>query len=118
MSEAIQTHDSAEQNQANTRQKVVVHLTEGVPSDVRETVLTRLAETFGGFTETTARGGWIDPDGELVTERVTSVESVRMDGDAPSAEAVARSTAEWVAEKTDEHSVMWEVETVSAGLER
>lgn len=100
-----------------TRAKAVVMLTEGVPSDVRDAVLKRFADEFGGFTLTESRGGWVNPDGELITERVTQVEAVRMNDRAKEAETVARSTAEWVRKKTDEHSVMWEVRQVAAGLE-
>lgn len=109
---------SNDSDDSHVREKVVVMLTEGVPSDVRDVVLKRLAEQFGGFTLTESRGGWVNPDGELITERVTQVESVRMSDDDPDAKAVAQSTAQWVQEKTDEHSVMWEVREVSGGLEQ
>lgn len=118
----VSGNDNANETEAasqgdETRAKVVIMLPEGVPSDVRDTVLKRLADEFGGFTLTESRGGWVSPDGELITERVTQVEAVRMHDEAKSAESVAKSTAEWVRKETNEHSVMWEVRQVNAGLE-
>lgn len=108
---------NAANEQSETHDKVVLMLPEGVPQDVMDTVFKRLADAYGGFTITESRGGWVNPDGELITERVTQVESVRMSEDDPSANSVAQSTAEWVRQKSDEHSVMWEVRQVDVGLE-
>lgn len=30
----------------------------------------KLADSFGGYTATVGEGGWVDPDGQLVEERV------------------------------------------------
>lgn len=112
------THDNSEvQDTTETKDKVVIYLPNAIPERVSRTVKGRLADTFGGFTETQTRGGWVNGDGELITESVTKVESVRMDDDAPNAEAIAKSTASWVESKTDEDVVMWEVEQVRGGLE-
>lgn len=100
-----------------TRQKVVLTLPVTIPDAVRETVLSRLADQFGGFTLTESRGGWVNPDGELITERVVQAEAIRTAEDQPDARAVAQSTARWVQAKTDEETVMWEVTQTTAGFE-
>jgi Protein of unknown function (DUF3574) len=42
-------------------------------TDLNQSYLTLIAQTFGGFTVTEARGGWINPDGKLYDEPVLRV---------------------------------------------
>jgi len=113
--ESNQTNDARQGDEA--REKVVITLPVAISDAVREAVLTQLAEQFGEFTLTESRGGWVNPDGTLITERVSRVEAVRTRDDQPDVQAVARSTARWVQDKTDEETVMWEVRETTAGFE-
>lgn len=106
-----------DENASDTREKVVIYLPESVPTDVRQAVYKRLADEYGGYTLEDTRGGWVDDDGRLITERTTRVESIRNNDDSKQAKSVAKSTASWVAKKTDEDCVMWEIQEVQSGLE-
>lgn len=59
-----------------------------------------LAEGFGGYTETSARGGWIDSAGQLVEEpaRTWTVFTER--------NALAEGTAQWIADVLEQESVV------------
>jgi len=83
----------------------------GIDSKVINAVRKRASAEFWGFTVTTAEAGWVNPDGELITEPVKKVE---VEG---AGETWAKSTAQWVAKKIDETEVMWQVSEVSTGFE-
>lgn len=92
--------------------QATIMLPTGIDSKVINAVLKRASDEFGGFTVTTCDGGWVNPDGELITEPVKKVEV------AGAGETWAKSTAQWVAKKTDETEVMWQVSNVSTGFEK
>jgi hypothetical protein len=83
----------------------------GVEDRVKRVVKKRAAEKFGGFTATDGNGGWIDDNGDLVEEKVTEIKVAGAD------ETWAKSTANWVAKKTDEQVVFWRVSDGINGLE-
>lgn len=92
--------------------QATIMLPTGIDSKVKSAVLKRAADEFGGFTITETNGGWVNPNGELITEPVNKVEV------AGAGETWAKSTAQWVAKKTDETEVMWQVTEVSTGFEK
>jgi len=92
--------------------QATIMLPTGIDSKVINAVLKRASAEFWGFTVTTAEAGWVNPDGELITEPVKRVE---VEG---AGETWAKSTAQWVAKKIDETDVMWQVSEVSTGFEQ
>lgn len=115
--EANTTVDSSTTTETTeATEKVVLYVPQDVENDLANTVRRRLADEYGGFTEKTAKGGWVNPDtGELVTESVRLIETVADGG--KDAKTFAKSTARWLQEKSGEHTVMWETQQVGAGFE-
>lgn len=91
--------------------QVTIIVPQAVESRVLDTVKTRAAKEFGGFTTTESHGGWIDSDGALIEEPVTEVKVAGAD------KIWAKSTASWVAKKTDEEVVFWRTSNGENGLE-
>lgn len=102
---------------AHARQKATIYVPTDVPTRRRDAIMARLADVYGGFTVSEARGGWVNPNGHLETERVTKVEAIRMDSDTPKASVIAQSCANWLQDHTSEDVVLWETEQVKAGME-
>jgi len=92
--------------------QATIYLPKGIDEKVLNAVLKRSADEFGGFTTTDGNGGWVSPNGELVREPVTLVHV------AGAGETWAKSTAQWVAKKTDETEVMWQVSEMTTGFEQ
>lgn len=91
--------------------QATIYMPHGIDEKVLSAVLKRASDKFGGFTTVEASGGWVSPDGELVKEPVTLVKV------AGAGENWAQSTAQWVADKTDETEVMWQVSDTKTGFE-
>lgn len=77
-----------------------------IPTNVENRILTavkhRAADEFGGFTVFSSDGGWVDDNGELIEETVNVIEVEN------ASENWAASTAQWIADKSGEDSVMWQ----------
>ena len=54
---------------------IAVLLARDVPGETLHEVKHSFSRVYGGFTMHEAFGGWVNPDGELVEERVTVVEA-------------------------------------------
>lgn len=89
-----------------------IYIPTAVEAKVSDAVKKRAADAFGGFTTFDASGGWTDDDGNLITEQVEVIEVEN------ASENWAKSTASWVAKKTDETEVMWQHIDSQAGFER
>lgn len=68
-----------------------------------------LAESFGGYSANEVSGGWINPEGELVTEN-----SLVIDIYTDAAPEVIRDTAEWLATLFNQESVMVAIQPVES----
>jgi len=95
--------------------ELVIPIPTAVSETVRNRVKRRMAERFGGFTATTADGGWLAPDGQVVAERVEVITAVADETAEMSASAFGRATANHVARETDESEVLWFVRDVADG---
>jgi hypothetical protein len=82
-----------------------------VSDEVTDTVKTRAADKFGGFTTHVADGGWLNPDGDLVEE---TVEVVEVTGGT---QGFAEGSASFVANHSDETCVMWRMERGTYGFQ-
>lgn len=83
------------------------------PNDADITAFVRgwLVEAFGGTTEYAAEGSWESPNGDIVAEDVTVVESIA-ETDSPAEEAKAVAQAAKRQDWHNEDCVMWEVRPV------
>lgn len=76
------------------------------------TIRGELATLFGGFTETQAIGGWVNPEGRMVMEP-----SARWIALADTiTEETARRVALEVGRVLNQAAVVWELETIAAGF--
>lgn len=81
-----------------------------VPNEVKETVLTHVAQTHGGYTLLDGEGGWVNDAGHRIDENIQVLE---VDG-MPAHKA--RDIAHWIQGHTDEDAVLWQSMPVMSGM--
>lgn len=91
-----------------------LYLPEEIPSDIRQTVKNQIAERYGRYTIVQARGGWINDAEELVEEDVEVLEVTH----GAISTSKMRGMARWIAQRTDETEVMWDISHTTVGFER
>lgn len=76
-------------------------------------IRSHLANVFGGYTETQATGGWINPNGRLVVE--PSIRWIVLT-DADHAPDAVEDIARVIGHELRQASVVWEREAIAAGF--
>jgi hypothetical protein len=87
-----------------------IYMPKGMDDSVVQAAKNHFADEFGGYTVIDGRGGWKSPDGQLITEDTEVVEVAGMD------ETRAKSTANWLANRTDETEVMYQTVESAVGF--
>lgn len=88
-----------------------IYIPDSVSEQLHNAVRSHVADRFGGYTEHTARGGWMDANGDLVEETTHVLTVVGMD------ETDAQAVARWVAAKSDQEEVLWSHHKTESGSE-
>ncbi len=94
--------------------EIIIPMPTAMSDRLTDRVKRRAADHFGGFTVQEANGGWVAPNGELVTEPVEVLTVVATDESETPAEPFARATAKHLASESDETEVMWFIRQVEA----
>jgi len=77
---------------------------------VGDVLCERAADHYGGFTTYDGRGGWLDGNGNLVSEKVVVLEVVADENADVNLETFGKVNARWIRAATDETVVMFTID--------
>lgn len=93
-------------------------LPKGIDDKIIRAVKNQAAKKFGGYTVVEGKGGWHNKD---ENEDVEFSEIIREDVEiikiAGCNEEFVQSAANWIAKRSDESEVMWQIAEIKTGFE-